>query len=206
MAEQEQELELQAEQPQDELSTLKARAAQLGISHNANIGVAKLKAKIDTVLNETVPEEEAEEEIEQEDEVAEAKPKVVKLTPAQARAEKIQARKKEASKLIRVQVTCMNPNKKDWEGEIISAGSARVGTFTKFVPFNATDGWHLPKILVDMLKAKQFISRSTEKQGNREVNITKLMPEYAINFLPPLTPAELKALAQRQAMAKGSDN
>ena len=115
-------------------------------------------------------------------------------------------RKREASELVRIRLTCMNPNKREWEGEIFSAGNSLVGTFTKYVPFNVDDGWHVPQIILEMIRARQCQIFYTEKSRNG-VNVRKgkLIKEFNVEVLPPLTPAELHDLAQRQAMAKSID-
>ena len=100
----------------------------------------------------------------------------------------------------------MNPNKKEWEGEIITAGNAGVGTFKKYIPFNADEGWHVPNIIYQVLKGRecQVFSTVTGPRGNK-FRKGKLIKEFAIEVLPPLTEDELKDLAQRQAMAKSVD-
>ena len=109
----------------------------------------------------------------------------------------------EATKLVRIRVTCMNPAKKEWEGEIITVGNAGVGTYKKYIPFNADEGWHVPNIIYQALQERQcqvFVSSKTK--NGVTIRQGKLIKEFAIEVLPPLTEEELKDLAQRQAMAK----
>ncbi len=112
--------------------------------------------------------------------------------------------RKEASALVRVRVTCMNPNKKEWKGEIFTASNSIVGTFRKYVQFNTEDGWHVPQIILNMIKARQFQTFYTIKnERGVAVRKGKLVPEFAVEVLPPLTEEELLELSRRQALAGG---
>jgi hypothetical protein len=113
--------------------------------------------------------------------------------------------RKEAQRLVRVRITCMNPNKKDWDGEIFTVSNSVVGTLRKYVPFNAEDGWHIPSMMLDFLRDKQFVQHYVERKNGQEINRHKLVKEFAIEVLEPLTEEELKELAQRQAMARSVD-
>lgn len=178
---------------QDELTTLKARADKMGISYHPSIGLDKLKAKIQEALSEE-PKKASEEE----EEVTQAntKPKGRNLVEL----------KREASKLVRIRVTCMNPNKKEWEGEIFTVSNAAVGTFKKYVPFNADEGWHVPHIIYEQLKERkcQVFHTVKDSRGNK-MRKGKLINEFSIEVLPPLTPEEIAELARKQAMANSVD-
>ena len=111
--------------------------------------------------------------------------------------------RKKCSALKRIQVTCMNPMKKEWPGEILSVGSAKLGTFKKYVPFNNVP-WHVPQIIYDMMKERKCTMFYTVKQKDGrggDIRKGKLIPEFNIVDLPPLTPAELKKLADQQQLA-----
>ena len=109
------------------------------------------------------------------------------------------------NKLVRCRITCMNPHKKNWTGEIVSVGSARAGTYKKLIPFNLEEPYHLPKMIFDFLKEKKCRIGTTVRMPNgQEVNRYKLVNEYALEVLDPLSPEELEDLAQRQAMAQGT--
>lgn len=175
--------------PQEsELDSLKARADQLGIQYRSNIGVDKLREKVNAAIAGDTPKEEP------------TKPKKGGIeTASQVRARK----KREATKLVRIRLTCMNPAKKDWEGEIFTTGNATVGTVKKMVPFNAE--WHVPAMLLKMIQSRQcqIFQTVTDAKG-RKVRRGKLIKEFAVEILPDLTKEELKDLAQRQAMANGT--
>lgn len=182
---------------QDELTTLKARADMLGISYHPSIGVEKLKAKIEAKLSDA-PEETDEPEV---------KPQVQAPGVAvETEGQKRQRLRKQAAELVRIRVTCMNPAKREWEGEIITAGNSAVGTFKKYIPFNADEGWHVPRIIYNQLVERECQVFVTTKDGRgNSVRRGKPIKEFAIEVLPPLTQEELDELARRQAMAKSID-
>ena len=176
---------------QDELTALKARADMLGISYHPSIGVEKLKTKIAAAL---APEEEP--VLEEPKEIQQGE------TEAQRRARL----KREASALVRIRLTCMNPAKREWNGEIITAGNSLVGTFKKYIPFNAEEGWHVPKIIYNQLVNRECqVFYTVKDERGRAIRKGKLIKEFAIEVLPQLTAQELTELARRQAMAKSVD-
>jgi len=172
---------------QDELETLKARADKLGIKYHPTIGVEKLREKVTEKLqggSSTEPEPDAE------------APK--KETENQFRLRK----RKEASELVRIQITCMNPNKSEWEGEVFTAGNSVVGTYKRYVPFNVE--WHVERVIYNQIQQRQCqVFQTKRDERGRQVREGKLIKEFNVAVLPPLTEEELKELAQRQAMAQG---
>ncbi len=166
-------------QATDELATLKARADMLGVKYHPSISLEKLREKVNASL---APEE-----------------KAAAAAPVVDRA----AMQRQANELVRVRVTCMNPAKKEWEGEIFTVGNSVVGTIKKYVPFNADEGWHVPRFILDQIKARECQVFTTVKgpRGNT-TRQGKLIKEFAVEILDPLTEEELHDLAQRQAMAK----
>lgn len=191
--------EIEQQQPTeveiDELATLKARADMMGIKYHPSTGIDKLKAKIDLKLAGK------EELVVKSKEYPEGY-----VTDAEFKDEAFRLRKQTAGKLIRVRVTCMNPSKKEWDGEIISVGSSKIGTYKKFVKFNTEEGWHIPFIIYEYLKEKKCAMYHTvqDNKGNK-VRKSKLVNEFNIEVLPALTKEELKDLAQRQAMEAGKE-
>lgn len=170
---------------QDELSTLKARAQLLGLAFHPSIGLEKLREKVNAATSD--------------------KPAVVEAAPAEVESEnQIRFRmKQEALRLIRIRVTCMNPAKSEWSGEIFTVGNSTIGSIKKFIPFNIDEGWHVPHMMYEQLKDRkcQIFATIRDARGNN-VRQGKLIREFNIEVLPPLTPAELAELAQRQAISK----
>ena len=179
---------------QDELDALKARANLLGVKFHPSISLEKLREKVNAAVTSdgaATSEEEAKDP---------AEPKQETI------GEKRKRLKTEALKLVRIRLTCLNPAKKEWEGEIITVGNSLIGTVKKFVPFNADDGWHVPHVIYQQLQERQcqVFYTATDARGNK-VRKGKLIKEFAIEVLPPLTKEELDELARRQAMAKAID-
>lgn len=194
----------------DELSLLKERATLMGIRFSPNIGIDTLKARIEektnppkssesTILGQYAGEEYATIQ-DAENAAAGAKVEPMKApTPLQQKM----ARRDKALKLVRIRVSSMNPLSSALKGELIFAGNSEIGMVKKFVPFNAEQGWHVPQIILDVLRNKKFMTHYEEKQGNKKIKRHRLVPEFSIEILPPLTPEELEALKQRQLMAEG---
>ena len=179
---------------QDELDALKARANLLGVKFHPSISLEKLREKVNAAVTSegaTTSEEEAKDSTEPKQETI---------------GEKRKRLKAEALKLVRIRLTCLNPAKKEWEGEIITVGNSLIGSVKKFIPFNADDGWHVPHVIYQQLKERQcqVFYTATDARGNK-VRKGKLIKEFAIEVLPPLTKEELEELARRQAMAKAID-
>lgn len=180
------------------LEDLKERATKLGIKFHPMIGEDKLREKVAEAMTrldgENTPDSG------ESDEVAATS---VYVSPKETKAQQAYRLKSEASELIRVRVTNMNPNKREWEGEIFTAANSVVGTFRKFVPFNVP--WHVPRIILEQLRQRQFqhFTTETDQRGNK-VRRGRLIAEFAIEELSPLSEKELKELAQRQAMAAGT--
>lgn len=174
---------------QDEMTTLKARADMMGLTYHPSIGLEKLREKVlSAVAPEVLNQAEA--------------PSTHIETASELRFRK----KREASELVRVRITCMNPDKKEWEGEIFTVGNSVVGSFTRFVPFGAEDGWHVEKIIYNQIAARQcqiFVAIRDAK-GNT-VRKGKLIKEFGVEVLPNLDAEELEELARRQAMAHTID-
>ena len=217
---------------QTELERLIEVATGLGIEFHPNIGVDKLKERIDAafpapaVVQETTDEEE--EEIPSPTELAKETPTIT--TEQLARAvedtklaadlaeqthkervvETKEARRfrlrKEATKLVRVNVMNMNPFRKEWEGDTYCVGNGVIGTIKRYVPFN-TD-WHVEQALLNVMQERQcqiFTTRKDSRTG-QEVKTARVIKELQIAILPPLTEKELKELGQRQAMAAGTQS
>lgn len=172
----------------DEMTSLKARADLLGIPYHPSIGLDKLRDKVANGISGTKEE-------------VETKPVVKESEQAQ-----LSRLRDEALELVRIRVSCMNPAKKEWDGEMFSVGNSLVGTQKKFVPFNNEEGWHVPRIIFNMIVDREcqiFVS-SKDSRGNL-IRKPKRIKEFAVEVLPRLTAEELDELARRQAMAKSID-
>lgn len=175
----------------DQLAMLKTKADTLGVSYSPNIGVDALREKINAKMN-------GEPEKKEESKVSEGPREKTKM---EIRQEAFL----EATRLVRCRITCMNPSKADLPGEIFTVSNNVVGSIKRYIPYGEqVDGWHVENMLLDMLKEKQFQQLRTKKGANGQIlPETKWVREYAIEELPPLTPEELKVLANKQAAASG---
>lgn len=158
-----------------ELQLLKEKAGALGVEYKANVSSKTLSKLI----------KEFEEQEEQEDGLTEN--------------ERIQKTMEEATKLVRVIITPMDSSKRDYQGDVFSAGNAVVPTMTKYVPFGVE--WHVPQIILNTIKEKvinRFIAKKDER--GREYREYQEARAYSIQELPPLTKEELEELAKSQEM------
>jgi len=163
----------------DELTILKQKAKLLGINYHPSIGLDKLKEKVNSVMTTDTVEIAKDES-----------------------ANQIRTRlRNEATKLVRIRLTCMNPDKGAYNGEVFTVGNNVIGTIRRFVPFNATEGWHVEQIIYNMIDQRQYVHHYTIKDDKgQELNRHKLSKEFSIETLPPLTSEELHDLAIKQAM------
>lgn len=174
----------------DELTLLKERAGKLGLKVSNNIGLDTLREKVNAAASPKV-------------EVAEP------TDPARAKrlalAKERKKAKQSAEKLIRIRLTCMNPAKKEFPGEIITVSNKVVGTQRKFIPFNMSDdGYHVPQMILNALQARKFQQFYTERLPNGDTHRKgRLQKEFAIEILPQLTKKDIDELAKAQAQAGG---
>lgn len=169
----------------DELTLLKERADNMGIGYHPSIGAEKLKEKIKTKLDDAQEGH--------------------KGTKRESKAQRNLRLRKEANALVRVRLTCMNPAKKNWPGEVFSASNSAIGWIKKFIPFEAEDGWHVPKILLSIIKNKKYASFYTMKVNGKTVKRSRLVKEFAVEVLSDLSVEDLKDLAARQALNQSVD-
>lgn len=162
-----------------ELELLKQRADLMGIKYKANIGVEALKKKIDDFGTST-------------------KESPAEIDDEQAMRQKIQS---EQMALVRCRIYNLNPSKTDVPGEFITVANRYLGTVRKYIPFGEStqEGYHIPKVLFDDLRGRQFQQITTKKIRGQVVQKTRMVPEYNLEVLPPLRKDELEELAVRQA-------
>jgi hypothetical protein len=196
----------------NELTLLKERATAMGISYSPNIGVVALRAKVDEKLNGTKDDAEAEGALDEQDSpevdpAPDAKPAKVLTKSEQVMVERMKQRK-EQLRLVRVRITNLNPAKKDLRGEIFTVANAYVGTQRKYIPYGEESdvGYHMPFIIYNELKDRKFVSIKTRKGPNgQQIVDQRIVSEFAVELLEPLTEAELAKLASAQAAAAGTD-
>lgn len=185
----------------DELAMLKSRAKMMGIAFSNNISLDTLKERIRQKMeNETVQTTASARDDFPADPAAAP---VKKVTKQSLRQQLYQ----ENMKLVRLRITNLDPKKRELPGEIITLANEYLGTVRKFIPYGAvTDsGYHVPYCIYKMLKRRQFLSITTRKiPGTDRTSVEqRLVSEFALDVLPPLTPSEIAKLAASQAAAGG---
>lgn len=174
-----------------ELDLLKERAKLMNLKFHPNIGLDKLKALVKANQDAGEPETESVN---------------IKASKKETRAQYVMRKRKEAHRLVRVIVSCRNPEKTEWEGETFTGSNSLVGSITKYVPFNNEEGWHVPQIILNVIRERKCTVFTWKKNGNGDrVKVGKQINEFTITELPALTPQEIQELKERQAVARTID-
>jgi hypothetical protein len=176
--------------PMSEMDGLKDRANRMGLKYRKHITLDNLRSKVADVLADKESANEAQ---------SLTKPSTKALTENEQRV----VLKQEAAALTRIRVTCMDPNKREYDGDFFCAGNRIIGTYKVYVPFDVE--WHVPSVILKMIRRKQcqvFVSKRDER--GRQIREGKSIKAFAVEVLPALTEQEMQELAQRQAMSKGT--
>jgi hypothetical protein len=185
------------------LEEVRARADELGVKYHHMAKEATIQKAIDAHLA-TLNQDELAKEFKFPVNKRQIDPETGKIVPIsheEFRKTELAERKKNLNRLIRCRITCMNPEKKEWEGEIISVGSAKHGTFKKFIPFDGRE-YHVPKVIFDELKDRQCtVFRTVRDARGKRIRKGTLINEFSLEVLDPLTPKELEDLKKQQALA-----
>jgi hypothetical protein len=189
-----------------ELEQLRKQAKMMGISFSGNTGVETLRKKITDKLDGLDGANAATSNVTDVSDADDGDDTEAALTPAQ-QAKKI---RDEALALVRIKYTCMNPGKGNLPGEIFCVANKVIGNVKRFIPYGAAaaNGWHVERCLLDMMYAREYVHTYYEKDAsapNGKVRRTKMLPEFSIQELPPLTPKELADLAKAQAAGNNID-
>lgn len=107
-----------------------------------------------------------------------------------------------AKKLHRVIITCHDPQKADQTGDIISVSNGEVGNIRFYFHFGKP--WHVPEIVLETLKESKLFLHSSRKDG-REI-VTREVPRYSIQYLPPLDEKQRERIAAKQAAALATED
>lgn len=199
-------------QTPSELDVLKERAKLLGITFSNNIGVDALRKKIEDKMSEevvttapaplTAPVTPTEAETEVANNAAEALAQAEAPAPVKVLTLR-QHLLKEATKLVRIRISCMDPKKQDMPGEFFTVANEYLGTVRKYVPFGEkTDGgYHVPACILEMLRTREFLAIRTETHPvTKAISVKhRYLKEFNIEVLPDLTKEELRRLAADQS-------
>lgn len=194
---------LEQTDPMDEFALLKQRARMMGVEFSNNIGLEKLRERINAKMEgQTLPAISPEPVL----------PAVNPLeTSAAVPAKKITLRQylhDNKMKLVRLRITNLDPKKKDLPGEIISVANEHLGTVRKFVPYGEVtdEGYHVPYCIYRELENRRFLNiRTVRGRTDQQVRVeSHWAKEFALDVLPPLTAEQLRQLATAQAAAGGT--
>lgn len=202
------------------IEDLRDVATQMGVKFSGNTGLETLKGKILATFD--APKTKAEIDFGGHDEPIEiAKPLVnKKLTVSELIAmdatqiDDVNLRRQviraQATKLVRVRITNLDPGDAALNGAIITVYSKYTGKVSKYVPFGeeSIHGYHVPQMIYDHLKDQKFAMRKEKKGGRFGVKtyVTSLVSKYAIEVLPLLTREELAELAAHQRASQSIDS
>ena len=200
----------------DALTLLKQRADTMGIAYSHRIGEDALRRKINAKLDgqkdltDENGEVKADVKAAGSNDPAAAEQAPRQLTKIEQDAQLRQKMVNEEMKLVRLRITCLNPNKRNWHGEILTVSNRFLGIVKKYIPFDeaSADGYHVPYVIYKQLKARKFLDIKTfrDKQTGRTRITQKWVPEFAVEILPQLTKDDLGKLAAAQAAAGGVED
>lgn len=115
----------------------------------------------------------------------------------------------EQMKLVRLQITNLDPKKGDLQGELLAVANKYLGTVKMFVPYGEVtdDGWHVPYIIYKELERRRFLSiRTTKDRKTGQVKVNKSWAkEFSLVIMDPLSTSEIERLAVAQAAAGSID-
>ncbi len=184
-----------------QLDRVKARADIVGLKYHHKVGLEKLTEQLNALLAAAgapapvMPTP-----------VAAVASSVVTPASAMNNSELLQAKRLKAHKLVRVRISCMNSNKKEWTGEIFAVGNRFLGNQKKYIPFDNAEGWHVPQIILTKIQNQRmqiFVDRRNER--GEKIKVGKLVPEYAVEILPDLSEGQMNELARKQALSHSID-
>jgi hypothetical protein len=201
-----------------QLESLKKKATLMGLTFSNNIGVEALQAKIAEKTAAAAQEAQAQAvapkteqnplgEIANNDVPLAALP-VSEEPPVEVlNARQIMLR--DQMRLIRCHIVNLDPKKKDLPGEIFSVANEVLGNVRKFVPYGEVTegGYHIPFVLYRMLSRRKFLQIRNRRDPRTGTNVTTQawVKEFSITVMDPLTPDELRNLAQAQIAAGSID-
>lgn len=159
----------------DELTLLKQRADDMGITYSANIGLETLRDRVNSHLT--------------------TEPKKTSETSLIEKREEVRLK---AMKLHRVIITNLNPNRKKFDGEWVRGGNSIIPSVARYVKYGIET--HVEDILLNILKEKKYAGVKEVKTADGEKRPAPVMfSEFQLEYLPALTQAELNKLALEQA-------
>ena len=204
----------------DNLPEARDAAEAMGLKFSGNTGLDTLKAKMLASLegpeeSDPLGDNEPMEEIQIAKKPAGGKLSIAQLLKMDANMEEdpmIRRRivRAKALRLSRVRIVNMDPTDAAVPGMLLSVQNKYTGKVQKYIPFGeeSENGYHVPEILLDWLRAQTYALRKEIKGGKIGIKQYKTtqVKKFTIEILDPLTKDELAAMALRQAAAGAIDN
>lgn len=200
--------EMEQAEKEARLKALKAQADLLGVVYSANIGeetlskrIASFKANqgIQLDYDEGSPTLELEESSDLTDE------QKALIGGRSIQELELAYKIAHAKALVRISISCVNPAKNDLEGDTWTIYSSTLGKISMWVPYQAPNGYHVPRCIAEFLKGKTYLAYKKVKVDNSVGGVDKEhyeVPEFVIRDLPPLSFEEFKRIAERQDRAE----
>ena len=186
-----------------ELELLKKRADAMGIEYHPSIGLASLKQRVKAVMNDQpIPEEAPLPEVTREGQVVNTAKYVANESPIEMK----KRLRREAHRMIRVNVTNRNPAMKDYTGDNYCVSNSIIGDIKKFVQYDTVEGYHVEHAIYEHLLEKEYqvFTETTDAKG-RPMVTCKNVKELSVMVLDQLTPDEMDELKIKQALNKSID-
>jgi|TARA_R110000851_G_scaffold39841_2_gene100924 hypothetical protein len=193
--------QLDPEQQAAYRESLEEQATLLGVDFHPNISDEKLMTRV-KAAKEGSPQEANTDDVTKE---SENKPTVKKATVFIPQSEmkfskeitKTEKRQ-EARQLVRVVVSCNDPAKKEWQGELLEVGNGVIGELRKFIPYGTP--WYVPKALIRFIEAKEYQKFYTRRdKHNNETRYGINEKAFNVSYVGNLSVDELADLAKNQA-------
>lgn len=148
---------------QEEMEMIKERLDAMNIKYHHNAKLETLKTLLNDSLNAS-------------------QPKVA--VPDSVKSNEIKLRE-EAFKLLKCAIHCNNPGKRQLKGEFTTVGNSVHGHHTFFVPYNCPEAedFVLPKIVIDALRERRFLSKAEEMVHDIHDRSFYMAPEFTISIL-----------------------
>lgn len=218
----------------EDIAELRKVATQLGITYSGNTGTSTLKEKILEMLQITDPDGVNDGDLAQSEETGtdlnalleegSNDPIQISQVPAKSAGPTLEEmlemdpfyvedsalRRKvvraQAMRLVRIKIVNLDPSDTNIPGALFTAYNKYTGKVTKYIPYGdeSHDGYHVPKIILDMLKTKTFPLRKENNRGKNfgvKTYTTSYPSKFSITELPLLTKEELADLAVAQLSA-----
>lgn len=172
------------------LAALKVHAERMGVKFHPSIGYDALHAKITSHMKSEGNEDN------EPVNVSYQLPEGAGLVP-ETTQETFNRMRKELKALVRIQIQCLDPLYKEWDGAIFTFSNDLV-TIRRYVPFNVP--WHIEKALAHMIEEKQY-QYFTKKKNDQgfEYKESRLGKSYNVAYLDKLNETEIAMLALKQA-------